>query len=979
MSNVPQSVLDLIEKFDRNIHEYKNPKYNETHIRVEFVNPFFKALGWDVDNKAGYALAYRDVFHEDEVKVAGATKAPDYSFRIGGTRKFFLETKKPSVNLKADPAPAFQLRRYGYSARLPISVLTNFEEFIVYDCRIKPSIRDKPSAGRIKYYTFREYADQWDEISSVFHREAVLRGSFDKYAQDTKGKRGTAEIDKDFLADLDEWRLVLARSFALGNSQLTARELNYAVQMTIDRLIFLRMCEDRGIEQYGQLQTLLNGTRVYPRLVEVYRRADERYNSGLFHFTAQKGYTSAPDVLTPTLNLDDKILKTIIKNVYYPECPYEFSMLPVEVLGNAYEQFLGKTIRLTAGHQAKIEEKPEVRKAGGVYYTPEYIVAYIVKHTVGKLLEDNAPKDVAQIRILDPACGSGSFLLGAYQYLLDWHLDWYKRKMEHTGSIPAIPPPKGRRKRKSEPHAIFQGRNGDWFLSTAEKKRILLNNIHGVDIDQQAVEVTKLSLLLKVLENENQDTLARQLALWRERALPDLGNNIKWGNSLIGPDFYEQLGQSSLFADEEMVHRINTFDWKDKQHGFGEIMTAGGFDAVIGNPPYIFTREQLTDAERSYFAERYEASWEKHNTYMLFVERMFFLMKNEGFGSYIVPNSWLTIESAKLLRPLVIPRLTTILDLNYQAFNRVSMEPSIFVLGPLSAKLPVGACRVLSIPEFLDHDYSPVDRRKWSAPDYRIVFSSSQGISAVIDRVVSNAKTLEEVFDVRTGLQAYEKGKGSPPQSAEDVKNHIFDFDGKVDGDTYRYLQGRDVGRYQLNWSGMWMRHGPWLSQPRNLELFSRPRVLVREITGRLPYCLHATYVEGDYLNNKSILNVLHENDDQTKLKCLCALLNSRMISLYYKDRAVKGARKIFPKIVIRNLREFPYPSHVADKNESRLASLVDDRAGMQLRLAKSSIPGDRAAVERQMAATDLQIDSLVYELYELTPEEIKVVEEALL
>jgi len=199
MGNIPQSVLDLIENFERNIQEYRHPKYNETHIRIEFVNPFFKALGWDVDNKAGYTLAYRDVIHEDEVKVAGATKVPDYSFRIGGTRKFFVETKKPSVNLKVDPAPAFQLRRYGYSARLPISVLTDFEEFIIYDCRIKPSIKDKPSVGRIQYYTFREYAEKWDEISSVFHREEILHGAFDKYVQDTKGKRGTAEIDKERL------------------------------------------------------------------------------------------------------------------------------------------------------------------------------------------------------------------------------------------------------------------------------------------------------------------------------------------------------------------------------------------------------------------------------------------------------------------------------------------------------------------------------------------------------------------------------------------------------------------------------------------------------------------------------------------------------------------------------------------------------------------------------------------------------------
>ena len=220
------------------------------------------------------------------------------------------------------------------------------------------------------------------------------------------------------------------------------------------------------------------------------------------------------------------VLKDIFKDLYYPDSPYEFSVLPADILGHIYEQFLGKVIRLTPAHRAVVEEKPEVRKAGGVYYTPTYIVDYIVKHTVGKLIEGKTPNQVSKLRVLDPACGSGSFLLGAYQRLLDWHLAWYSENE----------PEKHRKGRKTK---IFQGPGGDWRLTTAEKKRILLNNIYGVDIDLQAVEVTKLSLLLKVLEGENEETLGKNLRLFHERALPDLGQNIKCGNSLIGPNFYE--------------------------------------------------------------------------------------------------------------------------------------------------------------------------------------------------------------------------------------------------------------------------------------------------------------------------------------------------------------------------------------------------------------------------------------------------------
>ena len=180
------------------------------------------------------------------------------------------------------------------------------------------------------------------------------------------------------------------------------------MQRIIDRIIFLRMCEDRGIESYGQLQGLLNGDRVYRRLCELFHHADERYNSGLFHFQVEKGRVEPPDELTPSLAVDDRVLKDMLRGLYYPDSPYEFSVLPAEILGQVYEQFLGKVIRLTPGHQAKIEDKPEVKKAGGVYYTPAYIVDYIVANTVGKLVEGRAPKEVAKLRVLDPACGSGS-------------------------------------------------------------------------------------------------------------------------------------------------------------------------------------------------------------------------------------------------------------------------------------------------------------------------------------------------------------------------------------------------------------------------------------------------------------------------------------------------------------------------------------------------------------------------------------------
>ena len=607
----PPEVVELAERFDRYVDAYMRGKYNETQVRREFVDPFFQALGWDVDNTQGYAEAYKEVVHEDAIRVGHATKAPDYGFRIGGVRKFFVEAKKPSVSIKEDTHPAYQLRRYAWSAKLPLSILTDFEEFAVYDCRIRPAKGDGPSTARTLYLTYQDYADRWDDIAGVFSRQAILTGSFDKYVESKKAKRGTAQVDTAFLQEIQRWRELLARNIALRNAELPQRELNFAVQRTIDRIIFLRITEDRGIEPYGRLMALQNGTQVYQRLCQLFHQADDRYNSGLFYFRPEKGRSDEGlDRLTTNLVIDDRVLKDIFKNLYYPDSPYEFSVLPADILGQVYEQFLGQVIRLTAGHRAKVEEKPEVKKAGGVYYTPTYIVDYIVEQTVGQLVagKNPGPKGaVSNLKILDPACGSGSFLLGAYQFLLDWHLEAYQEE--------------GNKWSQGRTPRIYQTAPGEWRLTTDERKRILLNNIYGVDIDAQAVEVTKLSLLLKVLEEESSQTLATQLMMFQERALPDLGNNIKCGNSLIGPDFYQ--GQQLALLDEEEQYRINVFDWMTE---FPQIMKAGGFDAVIGNPPYVFGRDWralgIDDDVKTYLGTRYTSSPYQLDMFSIFMEKV---------------------------------------------------------------------------------------------------------------------------------------------------------------------------------------------------------------------------------------------------------------------------------------------------------------------------------------------------------------------
>ncbi len=991
----PDIVPKLVEQFARHRESYQASQYHETQLRQEFLNPFFKALGWDVDNEQGNAEAYKDVIHEDAIKVGGATKAPDYCFRIGGRRIFFLEAKKPSVNVGGDVGAAFQLRRYAWSAKLPLSILSDFEELAVYDCRIKPDKSDKPTVGRVLFLTCDEYVERWDELAGIFSREAVLKGSFDKYAEGTRLKRGTAEVDAAFLEEIESWRDVLARNFALRNADLSQRDLNFAVQRTIDRVIFLRMCEDRGVESYGQLAGLVNGERTHARLQQLFDRADERYNSGLFHFQPEKGRAEPPDELTPSLVLDDKPLKDILRGLYYPDSPYEFSVLPAEILGQVYEQFLGKVIKLTAGHRAVVEDKPEVKKAGGVYYTPAYIVDYIVQNTVGKLLEDKTPKEAAKLRVLDPACGSGSFLVGAFQFLLDWHRDWYVKEgvKKHTKQV-------------------YQGPGGQWFLTTAEKKRILLNNIHGVDIDSQAVEVTKLSLLLKVLEHENRETLDRQLRLLHERALPDLGNNIKCGNSLIGPDFYN--GQQMSLLDDEEQYRINVFDWKAE---FPAILKGkdSGFDAVIGNPPYV--RMEAFKPIKNYLRDRFASHQERADLYSYFLERGTLLLKPGGTLGMIVSNKFIRAKYGAPLRRFLAgtSRIRTVADFaGARVFVGATVRTVVVISDrqpcenmasqyiPLPGKDVIDAFLSgrLTVDEYAAQCARPMALGAFEGDEWRLGSADSVEI---IDRFRKNSITLAEyvgrsaAFGLKTGLnEAFiinRKTRDSFVKRSPKCSEVLFPI-----------LFGRDVRRYYAQGPERFVIYldqsvgadryppirdhlsgyrGALLKRAGSQEWFElqQPAVGVRKRASTpkivypiiAPECRFTLDIEGRLINDKLFL--IDSNDD-----ALLAILNSKVANFYFSAvcAALEGGGGRYLEFRSQYVDRFPIPGNIREfRRAADLKRLAKSMRELHNRKLAARTPDDKTRFQRQINTTDRQIDQLVYELYSLTDEEIALVEAA--
>jgi len=773
----------------------------------------------------------------------------------------------------------------------------------------------------------------------------------------------------------------------LRNPELDIYELNFAVQHTIDRIIFLRICEDRGIEGYGRLQGLINGANGYERLLHLFTQADKKYNSGLFDFKA--------DRLSHNLKIDDKVLKEIIENLYYPKSPYEFSVLGADILGNVYEQFLGKVIRLTAGHQAKVEEKPEVKKAGGVYYTPQYIAEYIVKNTVGRLLGDTVvgsvgaalrgrpdlkpaqpgqphrvaptnitPKEVSKIRILDPACGSGSFLIGAYQYLLDWHLKWYRDNDPEKHA-------------KGKTPAIYLGAGKEWRLTTQEKKRILLNNIYGVDIDRRAVEVTKLSLLLKLLENENEETVGKTMALFQERVLPSLENNIKCGNSLIGPDFYnspfplfskEGVPKAGAFDDD--IRRINVFDWEKE---FSETMKTGGFDAVIGNPPY---GAQLFQGEINYLRNKYQTAEYQLDTYPLFIEKAFLLGKQDSYLGMIIPSAWVASHYNKILRQLLVSKtsLQNIVIAPKNTFVNATVETLILIAEKDESRMGSFLVERWDDDKTSYHlNQSDIQKHK----DYLFPVYSNPTIIKVVEKIKSCCQPLSEYATAVWGVKIYQKGKGNPPQRGDESEIKKYHSRERTKGTHRPLLGGKEVNRYLIDWDGMYVDYGDWLAEPRTSEWFIGPRILVREVTSK--GIIQATIVEDDFVFSNSVDGIKLKGG-KLALAFILGVVNSKLISFHHLNTSANAFKGAFPKVLIKDLLNIPIPiidfNSPADKTlHDKMVSLVDRMLDLNKKLQTVKIAHEKELLERQIKITDDQIDRLVYELYGLTEEEIRVVE----
>ena len=625
-----QLVKELVDKFACNHAAYteSHSNYNETELRVDFLDQFLVALGWDVFNNKQAPQYLREVVHEDTVEIENSgeilTKKPDYALRLGTERKFFVEAKRPSVPIITSSTSAFQVRRYGWNARLPISVLSNFDKLVIYDCRVRPQAQDDARIARLTVYDYTEYVAKFDEIYAQLSREAVYSGLFDRQFNIEEERAGVEPFDEYFLSQIQVWREQLAQDIIQQNPALTQVELNFLVQRLLNRIIFLRICEDRELEKYQALQAV----QTCDELKSLFRQADNRYNSGLFDFIE--------DQLSLNIQVSSAVLISIFQELYYPASPYAFSVVEAGILGEIYERFLAKQITIS-NQQVTVIEKDEVVASRGVVPTPKYVVDAIVQKTLAPLCTNKSPAELAQLRLADIACGSGSFLVAAYEYLLNYYLEGYlQEEAEHHSD------------------KVYQGSQNTWHLTLPEKQRILCSHIFGVDIDSQAVEIARFSLLLKVLENVPAASIAAHWQQSRTRALPNLHANVQYGNSLVDRAYFDY--DEDALTDTVHFARLNSLDW---QHAFPGVFAEGGFDAIVGNPPYIRIQNMVHYSPREVQYYQSEASpytcaqSDNFDKYNLFIERGLSLLNPTGRLGYIVPHKFFSLKSGRALRKLL--------------------------------------------------------------------------------------------------------------------------------------------------------------------------------------------------------------------------------------------------------------------------------------------------------------------------------------
>lgn len=977
-------------EYQNNVRAAKEEQYQAGFLRDLFVN----ILGYTLNPDPGFNLT-------TELKnIRGAKKTDGAILDKEGSAVAVIELKGTNtVSLDKIEDQAFGYKRNQSGCNYVVT--SNFEKLRFYiDDSI--SYEDFP--------LFQLTKDQFELLWLCLSHDHIMSGLPKKIKEESVTEE--EEVTKKLYKDYSAFRRQVFDSIANRNSEYDKLTLFKSTQKLLDRFLFVFFAEDRGLIPPNSIRKVISEwtdlrdkydsyVPLYDRFRKYFGYLNTGHKDATHDIFAYNGGLFEPDPLLDKITIDDDILYTHTQRL----SDYDFeSEVSVNILGHIFEHSLNEIEEIQAEIDGQEVEKSKTkRKRDGVFYTPKYITKYIVDSTVGKLCQEKKEElkiDESEYRrsrkhrkgyklkelqdklenyrewlmgltICDPACGSGAFLTETLEFLIAEHsyIDDLQEKLLGGG-----------------------------FIFPNIENSILERNLYGVDINQESVEIAKLSLWIRTAQ--------------RGRKLTTLNDNIKCGNSLI---------------DDAQVAGDKAFKWKEE---FPDVFANGGFDVVVGNPPYVFARGNFNETEKEYYKEKYESAQYQINTYPLFIEQSVGIIRDDGALGLIVPNAWLMVYSARDLRKylLINTSITEVVNLSGYSFEGVNVETII-----LNARKKKNKENVISIllsdkKEFYrSHTRVQDDFAQNELFELR-VFSDSESI-ALLDKVAENTQILDSLVNIKAGLKAYQSGKGKPKQSKETVKERPFDYSYKYDENTHPYLEGKMVNRYSINWTHGYLRFGSHLAEPR---MFEGEKIIIREITGKYPRCIIGSYTNELYLFNLSNIAVVPKSESLINMKYVLSILNSRLMSYYFLKKTAKSVRKMFPKIILGDLRKFPIKICDSEK-QTALAVLVNktieanhkvngmsnsftklclsklefDKLSRNLqswynlsfiefvkelkkKKVKLSLP-DQAewmsyfeeektkvvALQSEIDRVEAEIDKLVYELYGLTEEEIRIVDEA--
>ena len=894
-----QQIQKLVEKYQRVVEAGKIKSYNEAQTRNEFIEPLFEYLGWDMRN----LTTDNEVTTEENV----SGDRVDLAFRFNNIPVMFLEAKAMKVDLD-EWKWAEQAINYSWNKSVTWAVLTDFESIKIFNAEIPPKSITQNLFIEIKCQDYINRFDQLWLLSKESFEQKLLDKEAEKWGKLTQRK----QVGDKLFEDLMSWRVSLTSEFQKRND-LTKEELDEGVQRILDRLIFIRTAEDRKIEP-NVLQSILRRGKanLYKQLTKVFRDFDDGFNSKLFalHYCEE-------------WKVDDKVIAEIIKGLYETKdgYRYDFSAISADVLSGIYEQYLS----YVQGRKNEDKQKSK-RKSQGIYYTPKYIVEFIVKETLGEILKKTKPKDISKIKVLDPACGSGSFLTATYDKILE-HLT------------------------KQNPQT-----------SLFDKFNILKENIFGVDLDAQAVEIAQLNLLLKVLSQKTK--------------LPTLQHNVASGNSLIS-------------GNTETLEKYFGEEWREQkpfnfQEEFDDVFNQGGFDVIIGNPPYV--RQEVIKHLKPYFEKAFPNSYTgTADLYVYFIERSMNLLKENGYFGFIVSNKFIRSGYGKNLRKYLRENFTIVNLVDKfegKVFADASVDPCIIVIRKSKPRKnnSITYNYKIKVPQLL------LQENGWTFTDVSLL-----GLKEKIEKAGKNIKDWKGV-EIYRGVVT---GLNKAFIINEELKEKMIKEDERIMEFIKPMTKGRNLRRYFHKGSKEYLllvkpnsiinsviknhlerfkqellqrwepKHGKikwWELRPCvYYDVFDKPKIIYPDISDQGGFYWDE---EGYFFNNT--IYMLSGNIKKSWL----AVLNSKLMSWYYRQIA-SGLGEKGVRYFTQFVKELPIPV-----NTEPFERDVDLMLDLQKELYSTSVNTDKHnLLKREIEKLDQDINREIYKLYELKEKEIEIIQ----